>query len=246
MTPLVKTPLHKKNGDWYRKKICGIYLITNTSNGMHYCGQSVDISARWQQHLTPNKSAIGTAIAEAPERFKFRILERCPKEMLNDREKHYIALYNCVHPLGYNRTSGGSSGSVVSTETKKKQSEAHKGKTIGPPSEETRRKMSESLKGKPRSEETCRKISESKKGKPKSEETRRKISEAHKGKKKGITLSEETCRKMSESKKGKPRSEETRCKISESHKQRHAQKKLQQTSALSDDAPYIDIETDAQ
>jgi group I intron endonuclease len=210
-TPLVKTPLNKKNGDWYRKKICGVYLITNTSNGMHYCGQSVDISARWQQHLTPNKSGIGTAIAEAPQRFTFRILERCPKELLNDREKHYIALYNCVHPLGYNKTSGGSSGNVVSDATKKKQSE--------------------NKKGKPRSEETRRKISEAHKGKklgPPSEEHRRKHSEAHKGKKLG------------------PPSDETRRKLSEAHKQRWAQKKLQQTSALSDDAPYIDIETDAQ
>lgn len=213
-TSLVKTPLHKKNGDWYRKKICGIYLITNTSNGMHYCGQSVDISARWQQHLTPNKSAIGSAIAEAPERFKFRILERCPKEMLNDREKHYIQVYNCVWPLGYNKTSGGSSGSVVSDATKKKISEEKKGKKLPPRSEETRRKMSEAAKGNTH----C----------------------------KGRSYSEETRRKISESKKGKPRSEETRLKLSTVTKDYWAQKKLQQTSALSDDAPYINLETDAQ
>ena len=215
-TPLVKTQLHKKNGDWYRKKICGIYLITNTSNGMHYCGQSVDISSRWQQHLTPNKSAIGTAIAEAPQRFTFRILERCPKEMLNDREKHYIQVYNCVWPLGYNKTSGGSSGSAVSDATKKKMSEAKKN-----PSEETRRKMSESKKN--QSEETRRKIGESHKGKHKSEQQRRKQSEVMKGKNKGKT-----------------HSEEAKAKMSEVRKDYWAQKKLQQTSALSDDAPYID------
>lgn len=236
-TPLTQTPLHKKNRDWYRKKICGVYLITNKSNGMHYCGQSVDISARWQQHLTPNKSAIGSAIAEAPQRFTFRILERCPKEMLNDREKHYIQVYNCVWPLGYNKTSGGSSGSVVSDATKRKISEAQKGNT--------------NTKGKklpPHSEETKHKISEAHKGKILSEEHRRKMSEAHKGKKLP-PHSEEHRRKMSEALKGKklpPLSEEAKRKISEAQKQRHAQKKLQQTSALSDDAPYIDIETDAQ
>lgn len=46
--------------------------------------------------------------------------------------------------------------------------------------EETRKKMSEARKGKPRSEETRKKISESHKGMHHSEEARRKISEARK------------------------------------------------------------------
>jgi hypothetical protein len=235
-TKLIKTPLQKKNGDWYRKKICGVYLITNKSNGMHYCGQSVDISARWQQHLTPNKSAIGTAIAEAPQRFTFKILELCPKEMLNDREKHYIQVFNCVYPNGYNKTSGGSSGSAVSDATKKKISESQKGKTF---SEETKLKMSEAQKERkrgPLSEEHKQSLSEANKGKTRSDESRRKMSEVHKGKPK----SEEHCRRMSEIRKGKTRSEETRLKLSTAKKDYWAQKKLQQTSALSDDAPYID------
>lgn len=213
-TPLTQTPLHKKSRDWYRKKICGVYLITNKSNGMHYCGQSVDISARWQQHLTPNKSAIGSAIAEAPQRFTFRILELCPKEMLNDREKHYIQVYNCVYPNGYNKTNGGSSGSVCA-----------------PFSEEHRRKLSQAQIGNTKGKDHI-------------------VTKEHKNKlsdlKKGVPRTKEAKKKMSDSAKGKTFSEEHRRKMSETHKQRWAQKKLQQTSALSDDAPYIDIETDAQ
>jgi len=98
----------------------------------------------------------------------------------------------------HNKTNGGDgvSGAVVS--------------------DDTRRKMSEALKGKPRSKEIRRKISESHKGKTHSEESRRNMSESQKGK----TFSEETKRKLSESQKGKNHSEETRRKMSEARKGR--------------------------
>jgi G:T-mismatch repair DNA endonuclease (very short patch repair protein) len=77
-------------------------------------------------------------------------------------------------------------GKHHSEETRKKMSEAHKGKCCGEKhpnygkhlSEETRRKLSEALKGKHVSEETRRKISESEKGKHPSGVTRRKMSDA--------------------------------------------------------------------
>lgn len=77
----------------------------------------------------------------------------------------------------------------------------HKGKTV---SEESRRKMSDAKKGKKRkpfTEDTRRKMSDAKKGdnnpfygKFHSEETKQKMSESHKGR----TFSEESRRKMSE------------------------------------------------
>lgn len=66
-----------------------------------------------------------------------------------------------------------------SEETKKKMSEAHKGKHL---SEEHRRKMSEAHRGKHRSEEIRKRMSEAHKDHKVSEETKRKVSEAHKGK----------------------------------------------------------------
>ena len=74
------------------------------------------------------------------------------------------------------------------------------------PSEETRRKMSEAGKGRIFSKEHRRKIGESNKHRIVSAETRRKISDAHKGENNhnyGKTLSEETKRKQSEVKIGK-------------------------------------------
>jgi hypothetical protein len=101
-----------------------------------------------------------------------------------------------------NRTNGGegSSGVVISEETRRKISEGGKGRTL---SEEHKRKLIEANKGKTHSEETKRKMSETHKNP--SEETKRKMSEAKKGKtswNKGKTHSEESKRKISEAKKG--------------------------------------------
>ena len=115
----------------------------------------------------------------------------------------------------HNRTDGGDGNSNPSEETRKKISEAKKGRTH---SEETKKKMSEAKKGntymlgKTLSEETRRKIGEASKGRDPSEETRRKISESKKN------ISEETRRKMSEASKGRTPSEESRRKMSQSSK----------------------------
>jgi hypothetical protein len=99
----------------------------------------------------------------------------------------------------------------VSDETKKRMSEAQKGKKH---SEETRRKISEANKRENLSEETRRKMSKSQKGKILSDEHRLKISESIKGQKRSL----ETRRKMSDANKGRKVSEETRKKLSEAGK----------------------------
>ena len=100
-------------------------------------------------------------------------------------------------------------GKSRSEETKKKLSEALKGRKCGPHSDETKKKISEANKGKKRTSEQKKKMSEAHKGqiawnkgkktRPHSEETRKKISEAHKG----HSHSEETKRKISEALKGR-------------------------------------------
>ena len=104
-------------------------------------------------------------------------------------------------------------GVTRSEETRRKLSEAKKGRTSNRKgvtlSDETRKKISEAKKGKklkPFTEEHRKKMSEAKKGRRLSEETRKKISESQKGRtspRKGVTLSEETRKKISEAKKGR-------------------------------------------
>jgi hypothetical protein len=130
----------------------------------------------------------------------------------------------------HNRTDGGDggSGAIRSGETRRKISEASKGKTF---SEETKRKLSEANRGKTFSEEHKRKLSEVRKGKISwnkgktlSEEHKRKVSGANKGKSKP-PFSEEHKRKLSVVNKGdknpnygKTTPEETKRKISEANK----------------------------
>ena len=124
----------------------------------------------------------------------------------------------------HNRTNGGdgTSGRVVSEETKRKISKATKGENhplYGKKhSEETKRKMSESGKVKIYSEEHRKKIGESNKRRIVSEETRRKMSER--------IRSEETRRKMSESGKVKIFSEEHRRKMTEATQSKETRKKM--------------------
>ena len=180
-----------------------IYKITNKINCKIYIGKhSTD-------NLNDGYMGSGKILKQAikkygVENFTKEIIEFCDKEVdLNDLEKHYIDKYNSTDKsIGYNLTNGGDGFSVghtswlkgkqVSEETKRKISEANKGKPSpnkGKPSPN---------KGKPRSEETKRKISEANKGKPSptkgkttwikikhhSEESKIKISESNKGKSK--------------------------------------------------------------
>jgi group I intron endonuclease len=93
---------------------CGIYKFTNKINGKIYIGQSIDINARKRSHINdayckgkdsncPFHQAI---IKYGEDGFNFEIIEECPKELLNEREKYWIQYYNSYHN-GYNASPGG-------------------------------------------------------------------------------------------------------------------------------------------
>ena len=90
----------------------GIYLITNTINGMQYVGQSVDMSQRWSQHKTAAKNIKETADLYQAMReygidnFTCEVIEECSKEQLNEREIYWIDYYDTFYH-GYNMTRGG-------------------------------------------------------------------------------------------------------------------------------------------
>ena len=97
------------------KTITGIYKITNQENDKCYIGQSVDVAKRWKDHA---KCGLGI---DAPQgnklykemqeigiwNFSWELLEECPREQLNEKEKFYIKLYQSKD-YGYNTTKGNS------------------------------------------------------------------------------------------------------------------------------------------
>ncbi len=218
-----------------------IYMALCTKNNKKYIGQTTEgLKKRRQQHLSGRKrlnTYFHKALNKYPqELWKWEILSTCyTKEDLDFEEIFFIEKFITLNQnFGYNLKSGGSYGKH-SEKTKKKISEANKGKKR---SEETKKKisksqqnMSEETKNKMSkakqnmSEETKRKMSESCKGKFKgeknpmygkhhSEEAKNKISEGNRNKK----MTEEAKNKISEGNRGKKRSEESKKKYSEAKK----------------------------
>lgn len=98
----------------------GIYKITNQLNGLCYIGQSINIYARWRQHVNEVKinrsqSKLYQAMREyGIENFVFEIIEKCEEnqQILNEREIYWIEYYNS-YENGYNSTHGGQEGTWV-------------------------------------------------------------------------------------------------------------------------------------
>ena len=100
-----------------------IYSITNNINQKKYIGKTSQTNpyTRWKQHLQlarnknnlqENNSAHSMPIVRAISKygesnFKFRVLEECAEESVNEREEHYIRKYNTADGSGYNCTYGG-------------------------------------------------------------------------------------------------------------------------------------------
>lgn len=93
--------------------ITGIYKITNQKDNMCYIGQAVDVSKRWKDHAkcglgidTPASNKLYKAmIQDGIWNFSWELLEKCPRENLDEKEKFYIELYQS-YEFGYNSNAG--------------------------------------------------------------------------------------------------------------------------------------------
>lgn len=92
----------------------GIYKITCLATNEVYIGQSTAIMRRWATHkrelkkgIHYNKHLQRTYNKYGEENFSYDILEQCPSDKLNEREKFYIKLYNSFEK-GFNQDIGGS------------------------------------------------------------------------------------------------------------------------------------------
>jgi len=218
--------------------------MLTSPNGKIYIGQTIrPIEKRFKQHR--KKSSGCVAIYNAIQYHGWDNFEKdwyeCPDEDLNFDEELLVREMRTLAPYGYNLREGGGNRGKLSEDSKKKISEANKGKTH---TEETKRKWSEMRKGennsmygknhteetrkkigeinlgKTHTEETKKKWSEIRTGKTHTEETKQKMRETQKGEKHpmyGKSHTEETKQKMSEAKLGKTFTEETRQKLSKAN-----------------------------
>lgn len=131
-----------------------IYKITNKLDGKIYVGQTTrSVEIRFKEHALCKKSLVGRAIRKHKiENFTIEVLEECEtREQINERERFWIAHFNCIAPSGYNLTDGGTKNYSHTPESCAKISAAQKGEK-------------NHFFGKKLSAEHCAKLSLAKKG----------------------------------------------------------------------------------
>lgn len=109
----IKRPLEQMEKRVLGSHYSGIYKITRLKTGEYYIGRSTDVYNRWQEHVktafnigTIARSTLHTIMAtDGIDGFSFELLEKVPKEELNNREKFYIDFYESKKLL--NEKAGG-------------------------------------------------------------------------------------------------------------------------------------------
>jgi group I intron endonuclease len=113
--------------------ITGIYTITNTKNNRFYLGSSQNIQKRWgshkynllrNQHHSRYLQSAWNKYGE--DSFSFDVIKTCKVDELLQFEQIFLD-FSCPH---YNilKVAGSPRGNVMTEETRKKMSEAKKGK----------------------------------------------------------------------------------------------------------------------
>lgn len=197
-------------------RIPAIYIIVNLKTNKVYIGQTSDIHRRQKDHIKSltkgnhrNRYLQRAWNKYGEKAFKFKVLEYCSIEKLDEREQHFLDIY-IPKGICYNIALDAkvpSRGAKRSKETREKIRQVNLGKTL---TEEHKRKISIGTKG----------HKGANKGGHVSPETLKKMSDAQKGKK----LSDEAKKKISDSKKNM--SPEYRAKLSEAAKIREAKRRL--------------------
>jgi len=203
-------------------RICGIYKITNTSNGKVYIGSSINTLQRWAAHKSHcrknkhcNRHLQGAWNEYGEKSFQFSIIDECNENLLLTQEDLWINYYDSRNQeKGYNLASA--NRVEWSAESRLKASLSHMG-------------SKNAHFGKGHSVEAMQKIMDANVGRKHTEEWKAQHSKDIKGNKNllGYRFSEESKKKMSESRKNRPPpSIETCRKISENKKRYWENKRL--------------------
>lgn len=95
-------------------EVCGIYKITNIETQQIYIGQSRSVKERIREHCkfslgidSPSNRLYTNMQKYGLSNFTFELMEKCSREKLDERERHWIAFYQSNNNLyGLNSTKG--------------------------------------------------------------------------------------------------------------------------------------------
>lgn len=218
----------------------GIYEIVNLVNGKRYVGSAVNLDKRWKMHrwLLGNDRHVNRHLQRSWRRhgdvtFHFRIIERCDKTILIEREQFYL---DVLRPeFNICPTAGSRLGALYKPHSVETRAKIGKASRKAWAHQDSRKRMSNAQRGKKHSAETRLKMSVAKLGKKKSAETIARIRAAAiaDGRRppgcdrSGSQHSEETRAKMSAAALGRKKSEETRANMRAAWKLRKAQRETE-------------------
>lgn len=105
----------------------GIYCIKSVSTNKIYIGQSIDVNKRIRRHKTQlSKGKHENKILQrhydkyGEDDLVFDVLEYCSIDMLNERERYWIAFFDSMNrEKGFNIESGGNEGKIFSEERRR-------------------------------------------------------------------------------------------------------------------------------
>ena len=94
-------------------EVSGIYKITHIESKKAYIGQTTNIKDRWRTHLkrglgidTPITNKFYNSMMQIkPWNFTWEVIEYCPKEQLNEKEKYWIDFHQ-TNSWGWNSKGG--------------------------------------------------------------------------------------------------------------------------------------------
>lgn len=128
----------------------GIYKIENLINGRIYIGSAINVKTRWNCHLYRlrkgthhNQYLLADYRKCGEEAFSFSIIVECSKDILLMEEQKLIDKHYDDQKMCYNlrKVAKNNTGYKASEETKKKQSNALKGKAPSPQTVEASKKF---------------------------------------------------------------------------------------------------------
>lgn len=247
-------------------KASGIYAIKNIVNGKRYIGSAVHLRKRRTRHFGDLRRGTHKNVIlqnswnkHGPDNFEFIVIEYCSKDMLLEREQHYLdkkSDYNICsiagNTTGVNHTKAAKakmskfhSGKILSAEHKLHISKVTKGENnpnFGRKhTPAALAKMSASsigrktFLGKKHTEESKKKMSDFRMGKKLSDKTRAKMSASHMG----MKQSPEAIAKASASLTGRKFSDEHRANLSRAKKLYWAKKKEDEQARIAAKPPAM-------
>jgi group I intron endonuclease len=106
-----------------------VYMARNKINGKIYVGMTRrSLAARFSSHKNTGHAFHAALLKYGIQSFEISVIDEAKSwKVLCEKERYWIAFYDCLSPRGYNLTTGGIAKARLSPETRAKIGAANRG-----------------------------------------------------------------------------------------------------------------------